>query len=84
MQLSQKTFGQEFLPTLEVDARLLLDCSFVGLPAKLLSSRPGNLSGFEPNREKHWIWRLPGNTQRKDSALNRTSLITRKSQNWAG
>ncbi|MFN9914486.1 MAG: hypothetical protein ACK53L_17990, partial [Pirellulaceae bacterium] len=33
LSLSQRTFGKEFLPTLDIDAHgLLLDCAFVGLP----------------------------------------------------
>lgn len=46
---SQKIFGAEVLPTLEVDAHgLLLDCTFVGLPGQISFFRDkGNLSGFE-------------------------------------
>jgi ABC-type nitrate/sulfonate/bicarbonate transport system substrate-binding protein len=46
---SQKIFGEEVLPTLEVDAHgLLLDCNFVGLPGQIsFFQDPGNLSGFE-------------------------------------
>jgi ABC-type nitrate/sulfonate/bicarbonate transport system substrate-binding protein len=49
LQLSQKTFGKEFLPTLDIDAHgLLLDCSFVGLPGQIAFFRDaGNLSGFD-------------------------------------
>jgi ABC-type nitrate/sulfonate/bicarbonate transport system substrate-binding protein len=47
--LSQKTFGKEFLPTLDIDAHgLLLDCSFVGLPGQIAFFKDaGNLSGFQ-------------------------------------
>lgn len=46
---SQKIFGEDVLPTLEVDAHgLLLDCTFVGLPGQISFFRDqGNLSGFE-------------------------------------
>ncbi len=46
---SQKIFGEEVLPTLEVDAHgLLLDCTFVGLPGQMAFFQDtGNLSGFE-------------------------------------
>ncbi len=46
---SQKIFGEEVLPTLEVDAHgLLLDCNFVGLPGQIAFFQDkGNLSGFE-------------------------------------
>ncbi|MDZ4850235.1 MAG: ABC transporter substrate-binding protein [Pirellulaceae bacterium] len=49
LTLSQKTFGKEFLPTLEIDAHgLLLDCSFVGLPGQIAFFKDkGNLSGFD-------------------------------------
>ena len=49
LAMSQKIFGEEVLPTLEVDAHgLLLDCTFVGLPGQLAFFRDkGNLSGFE-------------------------------------
>jgi ABC-type nitrate/sulfonate/bicarbonate transport system substrate-binding protein len=48
LTLSQKTFGKEFLPTLDIDAHgLLLDCSFVGLPGQIAFFKDqGNLSGF--------------------------------------
>ncbi len=48
LTLSQKTFGKDFLPTLDIDAHgLLLDCSFVGLPGQIAFFRDsGNLSGF--------------------------------------
>ncbi len=48
LSLSQKTFGKEFLPTLDIDAHgLLLDCSFVGLPGQIAFFKDqGNLSGF--------------------------------------
>lgn len=54
LQLSQATFGQEFLPTLEVDAHgLLLDCSFVGLPGQIaFFNDTGNLSGFAPKTKE--------------------------------
>jgi len=46
----QKIFGEEVLPTLEVDAHgLLLDCNFVGLPGQIaFFNQSGNLSGFQP------------------------------------
>lgn len=46
----QKIFGEEVLPTLEVDAHgLLLDCNFVGLPGQIaFFNQTGNLSGFQP------------------------------------
>lgn len=45
---SQRIFGEEVLPTLEVDAHgLLLDCTFVGLPGQISFFQDrGNLSGF--------------------------------------
>lgn len=49
LSLGQKIFGEEVLPTLEVDAHgLLLDCTFVGNTAGQLSffKDTGNLSGF--------------------------------------
>ncbi len=44
----QQIFGDEVLPTLEVDAHgLLLDCRFVGLPGQVaFFEQSGNLSGF--------------------------------------
>lgn len=49
LTLSQKTFGEQVLPTLDIDAHgLLLDCSFVGLPGQIAFFQDkGNLSGFE-------------------------------------
>lgn len=49
LTLSQKTFGQQVLPTLDVDAHgLLLDCAFVGLPGQIAFFQDkGNLSGFD-------------------------------------
>jgi len=48
LTLSQKTFGKEFLPTLDIDTHgLLLDCSFAGLPGQIAFFKDqGNLSGF--------------------------------------
>ena len=48
LTMSQQIFGQEVLPTLEVDAHgLLLDCSFVGMPGQLaFFEDSGNLNGF--------------------------------------
>ena len=46
----QKIFGEEVLPTLEIDAHgLLLDCTFVGNTAGQISffKDKGNLSGFD-------------------------------------
>ena len=47
--LSQRIFGAEFLPTIEIDAHgLLLDCSFVGLPGQIaFFEDSANLSGFD-------------------------------------
>lgn len=44
----QSIFGEEVLPTLEVDAHgLLLDCNFVSLPGQIaFFEQSGNLSGF--------------------------------------
>ncbi len=49
LALSQKVFGAEFLPTLEVDAHgLLLDCTFTGLPGqKTFFNDASNLSNFD-------------------------------------
>ncbi|XZE22503.1 ABC transporter substrate-binding protein [Pirellulaceae bacterium SH449] len=49
LTMSQRTFGEEVLPTLDVDAHgLLMDCTFVGLPGQIAFFRDsGNLSGFE-------------------------------------
>lgn len=50
LSMSQQIFGEEVLPTLEVDAHgLLLDCRFVGLPGQIaFFEQSGNLSGFNP------------------------------------
>jgi ABC-type nitrate/sulfonate/bicarbonate transport system substrate-binding protein len=50
LTMSQKIFGEEVLPTLEVDAHgLLLDCRFVGLPGQIVFfEQSGNLNGFGP------------------------------------
>lgn len=49
LQMSQQIFGEEVLPTLEVDAHgLLLDCRFIRLPGQIaFFEQTGNLSGFE-------------------------------------
>ena len=49
LTLSQSIFGEEVLPTLEIDAHgLLLDCRFVGLPGQIaFFQQSGNLSGFD-------------------------------------
>lgn len=54
LSLSQKVFGTEVLPTLEVDAHgLLMDCTFVGLPGQIAFFKdPGNLSGFTPKTKE--------------------------------
>ncbi len=54
LAFSQKTFGVEVLPTLDIDAHgLLLDCSFVGLTGQLAFFKDkGNLSGFEPKMKE--------------------------------
>ena len=46
---SQRIFGEDVLPTLEVDAHgLLLDCEFANLPGQIeFFQRPGNLVGFD-------------------------------------
>lgn len=45
---SQRIFGPEVLPTIEIDAHgLLLDCTFVGVPGQIAFFRDkGNLAGF--------------------------------------
>lgn len=49
LSLSQKIFGEEVLPTLEIDAHgLLLDCTFVGNSGQIAFFKDsGNLSGFD-------------------------------------
>ena len=48
LAMCQDVFGEEVLPTLEVDAHgLLLDCRFVGLPGQIaFFEQSGNLNGF--------------------------------------
>lgn len=48
LAMSQSVFGEDVLPTLEVDAHgLLLDCTFVGLKGQIaFFEQSGNLSGF--------------------------------------
>ena len=50
LSMSQEIFGEDVLPTLEVDAHgLLLDCGFVGLPGQIaFFEQSGNLAGFDP------------------------------------
>ncbi|MEM6329067.1 MAG: hypothetical protein AAF790_02345 [Planctomycetota bacterium] len=50
LTMCQEIFGEEVLPTLEVDAHgLLLDCRFVGLPGQIaFFEQSGNLNGFNP------------------------------------
>ena len=50
LSMCQQIFGEEVLPTLEVDAHgLLLDCRFVGLPGQIaFFEQSGNLNGFNP------------------------------------
>lgn len=50
LSMCQSIFGEEVLPTLEVDAHgLLLDCRFVNLPGQIaFFEQSGNLSGFNP------------------------------------
>ena len=50
LRTSQQIFGQEVLPTLEVDAHgLLLDCRFISLTGQIaFFEQRGNLSGFDP------------------------------------
>ena len=47
--LAQRAFGEDVIPSLEVDAHgLLLDCSFVGLPGQIsFFEDRGNLNGFD-------------------------------------
>jgi outer membrane protein OmpA-like peptidoglycan-associated protein len=51
--MSQQIFGEEVLPTLEIDAHgLLLDCRFVGLPGQVaFFEQKGNLNGFDKKLE---------------------------------
>jgi len=46
---SQQIFGQEVIPSIEVDGHgLLLDCTFVGLPGQIaFFNDKGNLNGFD-------------------------------------
>ncbi len=46
---SQQIFGEEVIPSIEVDGHgLLLDCTFVGLPGQIAFFQDaGNLSGFD-------------------------------------
>ena len=50
LQMCQDIFGEEVVPTLEVDTHgLLLDCRFVGLPGQIaFFEQSGNLNGFNP------------------------------------
>ena len=50
LEMSQQIFGEEVLPTLEVDAHgLLLDCNFINLTGQIaFFEDAGNLSGFGP------------------------------------
>jgi ABC-type nitrate/sulfonate/bicarbonate transport system substrate-binding protein/outer membrane protein OmpA-like peptidoglycan-associated protein len=54
LKQSQQIFGQEVIPSIEVDGHgLLLDCSFVGLPGQIsFFDDPGNLNGFDPKLTK--------------------------------
>lgn len=49
LTMCQQIFGEEVIPTLEVDAHgLLLDCGFVNLPGQIaFFQQSGNLSGFD-------------------------------------
>lgn len=49
LTLSQRVFGTEFLPTLEIDAHgLLLDCVFTGLPGQMtFFNDSSNLANFD-------------------------------------
>lgn len=49
LKMSQDIFGEDVLPTLEVDAHgLLMDCTFVGLSGNISFFKDkGNLNGFE-------------------------------------
>lgn len=53
LKLAQSIFGEEVLPTIEVDAYgLLLDAAFVGLPGNVsFFTDKGNLNGFEPKQK---------------------------------
>jgi len=49
LKQSQQIFGEEVIPSIEIDGHgLLLDCTFVGLPGQLtFFNDSGNLSGFD-------------------------------------
>lgn len=49
LTISQQAFGEEVVPTLEVDGHgLLLDCAYVGLPGQIaFFEDKGNLNGFD-------------------------------------
>ena len=49
LKMAQSIFGEDVLPTLEIDAHgLLLDCTFVGLPGnRAFFEDRSNLAGFE-------------------------------------
>ncbi|MEO0587021.1 MAG: hypothetical protein AAF078_05220 [Planctomycetota bacterium] len=52
--MAQQIYGEDVLPTLEIDAHgLLLDCTFVGLPGnRSFFTDRGNLSGFEAKQKQ--------------------------------
>ncbi len=54
LAMSQKIFGEEVLPTLEVDAHgLLLDCEFTGPTGQVeFFKKQGNFSGFNETMKK--------------------------------
>ncbi len=54
LQKAQDIYGEDVLPTLEIDAHgLLLDCTFVGLPGnRAFFNQAGNLSGFEAKQRQ--------------------------------
>ncbi|MEM1445330.1 MAG: hypothetical protein AAGF84_04695 [Planctomycetota bacterium] len=54
LAMAQSIYGEDVLPTLEIDAHgLLLDCTFVGLPGnRAFFEQRGNLSGFEAKQKQ--------------------------------
>ena len=54
LKVAQSIFGEDVLPTLEIDAHgLLLDCTFVGLPGnRAFFEDRSNLSGFEAKQRQ--------------------------------
>lgn len=54
LQMTQKIYGPEVIPTLEVEAAgLIADCVFVGLPGNVsFFTEKGNLNGFDKKQEQ--------------------------------